>query len=348
MNNKAWRRIYLGILLVLFFLLFDRSGALLFREMHFHLYSGVKVRKSVFGKREIIKKGFYDTLIFGSSRTAAAIHPLYLYNHLGLKAYRMAKSDRYPHYYYLVYRNFKNRFGKPKYLIYGVDYFMFNMKTSKFLLMSASMKRRRVRKIDILKKPPAAPALLGEVSFLLRWKRKLDRTISDILYKYALELDRPAESGINAAGISRFTGNKVTVKSSSLIQPDRWEKFPYIHSDHGEGDYLKRLFDELEGDGVSVFLVDIPDFIGTYESKSEKTRFLKDIRSLIRGRKNFYFLHYNHPEKFDLSNPRYFKDGKYGEENSHMSYYGSIPFNRMLAEDLKRYIRPADYRQKSE
>lgn len=330
---------YLAILLALFFLLFDRGAALLFREINYSLYSNVNIRKSIFGKKEIIKKDFYDALIFGSSRTAAGIHPLHLYDHLGLKAYRMAKSDRYPHYFYLAYRNFKKQYGKPKYLIYGMDYFMFDMKTSKFLLVSASMKRRKIKKIDIFKRPPEDHSLMGEVSLMFRWKKKLDRTVSDILYKYSLELDSPGGSGVNAAGISRFTGNMTTLKPASLIRPEKWNKKTYVNSSNGEGEYLVRLFDELEKDGVFVFLVDIPDFIGTYESKSEKDLYLKDLRTLIRGRENFYLLQYNHPEKFDLSNPRYFKDGEYGEENSHLSHFGSIPFNRMLSEDLKRYIK---------
>lgn len=338
MNKKIRKRIYLGILLVFFFLLFDRCTALLFREINYSLYSKVNIRKSVFGKKEIIKKNFYDMLIFGSSRTIAAIHPLYLFNHLGIKAYSSAKNDRYPHYYYLLYKQFKKQFGKPEYLIYGVDYFMFTMKTSKFLLVSASRKERKIKKIDLSKMPEEDAGFLEKISLLLRWKKKLDKTAGDVLYKYSLDMDRPEKNNTNAAGISNFTGNKKTLELNPDTRPATWKKFPYLDSDNGEGKYLKKLFDELEADGVIVFLVGIPDYIGTYESTSEKGLFEEDIKSLIRGRKKFWFLNYNDPDKFDLHNRRLYKDGRYGHENSHLSHYGSIPLNKILSEDIKKIV----------
>ncbi len=332
------RKLFLIFLLAVFFFLFDRGGVMLFREASFSFYSNVKIKKSVFGKREVIKKDFYDTLIFGSSRTIAAIHPLYLFNHLGLKAYTSAKNDRYPHYFYLLYKLFKKQFGKPEYLIYGVDYFMFTLKTSKFLLISASRKKRKIKKIDLSKRPEKDAGFLKEISLLLRWKKKLDKTVEDVLYKYSLDMDRPDKNSTNAAGISNFTGNKTTLELNPDNRPATWEKFPYLDSDNGEGKYLKKLFDELETDGVIVFLVGIPDYIGTYESTSEKDRFEKDMQSLINGRKKFRFLNYNHPDKFDLHNRRFYKNGRYGHNNSHLSYYGSIPLNEILSRDIKKTI----------
>ena len=104
---------------------------------------------------------------------------------------------------------------------------------------------------------------------------------------------------------------------------------------------MKLLFDELERDGVKVFLIGIPDFIGTYETNVQKDLFTTDMRSLIKSRRGFWFLDYNHPDKFDLNNGDNFKDGRYGHENSHLSYYGSIPFNKMLADDIAKIIKSA-------
>ena len=89
-------------------------------------------------------------------------------------------------------------------------------------------------------------------------------------------------------------------------------------------------------------MIGIPDYIGTYESNIHKDKFTRDIRNLINNRKEFWFLNYNHPEHFDLENGDYFKDGKYGLMNSHLSYYGSIPFNKILSEDIGRIIKGAD------
>lgn len=332
------RKLYLFILLMLFLFIFDRSSAFLLRELNFSFYSNAKLKKNVFGKPEVMKKGFYDALIFGTSRTLSAIHPVYIYQYLGLKAYNVAKQDRYPEYYYNFYKRFRKNFGKPDYLFYGVDYFMFKAHTSKIALMSVSKRKRRVRRIDLSKAMNRESVFFSRISLLFRMKKKFDKTFEDVIYLLSLEYDIAENTGTNIAGISTHTGVKMVISPEHRYKPESWEKFNYINSSHGEGEFLKKLFDELENDRVQVFLIGIPDYIGTFESNVQKKFFSDDILSLIKGRKDFWFLDYNHPEKFDIHNPEFFKNGRYGLENSHMSYYGSIPFNKILTDDVRRII----------
>ncbi|MCK4889482.1 MAG: hypothetical protein KAS21_10460 [Candidatus Aminicenantes bacterium] len=335
------RKIYLILLLILFFFVFDRGAALIFREINFSFYSNTTLKKNIFGKSEVMKKGFYDSLIFGTSRTLNSIHPLYLHKYLGFKAYKVAKQDRYPEYYYLLYKRFKDSFGKPKYLFYGVDYFMFKMRTSKIPLMSVSKKKKKIRKINFKKLLKRNPGALNYISILYRSKNKIDKTFDDILYKLSLDWDSSDVKNLNSAGISNYKGKKTVIASEFRTKPNSWEKSFYTNSDNGEGESLKLLFDELERDGVKVFLIGIPDFIGTYETNVQKDLFTTDMRSLIKSRRGFWFLDYNHLDKFDLNNGDNFKDGRYGHENSHLSYYGSIPFNKMLADDIAKIIKSA-------
>lgn len=336
------RKIFLIVLLVSFFFIFDRGAALLFREASYSFYSNTKIKKSVFGKREVIKEGFYDSIIFGTSRTLNAVHPFYLYKYLGLKAYKVAKQDRYPEYYFHLYKKFRDSFGKPGYLFYGVDYFMFDMRTSHFPLMTVYKKKRNLRKINLKKVTNKNSRFLSSVSMLYRIKKKIDKTIADVLYKFSLEWDLPEKEQTNITGISNYLGKKMVISTEFRTRPDSWEKFPYTNSDNGEGPFLKRLFDELEKDGVKVFLIGIPDYIGTYESNIQKDKFVSDINNLIKNRNGFWFLNYNHPDHFDMENGDFFKDGQYGEKNSHLSYFGSIPFNKMLSEDIGRIIKGED------
>lgn len=335
-TSEMKRRIYLFLLLIFFFFVFDRSGALLFRELNYSFYSKTKIKRSIFGKSKIIKKGFYDTMIFGTSRSKDAIHPLYLNQSLGLRAFKESKPSRYPRYFYHFYRKFRSVFGKPVYLFYGIDYFIFNLKTSDLHMMMLN-KKRKVRKIDYKKIVKKNSSPLAGMSLLYAAKKKIDNTVSDVIYKISIDLE-PGDRAANVLGIEKYTGKKRTLGDKDARKPVNWDKFEYVNSDHGEGKYLKLLFDELEKDGVMVFLIGIPDFIGTYQSNYNQDRYENDVRSLMKGRKNFWFLNYDRPEKFDLDNRKYFTNGGWGQFNSHMSYFGAIPLNKLLAEDVGKII----------
>ncbi len=332
------KRIYLILLFMFFFIIFDRGGAYLFRELNYSFYSSNQMKKNSFGKPRLVKKGFYDSMIFGSSRTVQSIHPEYLFKDLGLKALCEAKNDRYPEYFYRFYRRFKNSYGIPKYVFYGVDYFLFKKRTIKQALWNLSERKRLARRINFRKRLNKNSKFLSHISLLFRVKDKIDKTSESYLYKMSMEWDIVDKKNTEVAGISNFLGKKKVLKAKLRIKPATWEKFPYINSENGEGPYLKLLFDELEKDGVKVFVVGIPSYIGSYESNYEQDKFSSDIRNLIRRRERFWFFNYNHPDKFDLGNYEYFTDGGYGYENSHISYLGGIPFNKLLVEDVRNLI----------
>jgi hypothetical protein len=328
------RRIYLVLLFLFFFFLFDRGVSLIFRELNYSFYSKTELKKDIFGKMRVIKTGYYDMMIFGTSRTMDSIHPVYLLESLGIRAYKEAKPSRYPRYYYNFYKNFRSVYGKPKYLIYGIDYFIFNLATSDIHLLTVTKKKKKMKRLRLSKIRNGDSRCLNDISLTFRLKKKIDRTLSDLLYKLSLEWDSP-DSQNNVAGINQYIGRKRVLRQEFRIKPSNWETFGYMDSSHGEGKYLKLLFDELENDGVVVILVGIPDYIGTYRSNSQQDRFIDDIDGLIRGRKNFRFINYNDPGRFDLSNPEYFTNGGYGEFNSHMSYYGALKFNELLCRDIR-------------
>ena len=105
-GSKIKRRLYLGFLLFLFFFLFDKGSALLVRELNFCFYKTVNLKKNPKGIMKVVKKGYFDSMVFGSSRTYLGILPVYLHKYGGFKAYTEAKPDRYPRYFYLFYKNY--------------------------------------------------------------------------------------------------------------------------------------------------------------------------------------------------------------------------------------------------
>ena len=80
------------------------------------------------------------------------------------------------------------------------------------------------------------------------------------------------------------------------------------------------------------------NYIGTYDSNFQMGEYSDDLNSMINGRENFWFLNYDHPDKFDLNNPDYFTNGGYGVFNSHMSYFGAACFDKILSNDIGTII----------
>ncbi len=308
-------------------------------EFHHSLNSDTNLKKNAFGKFKVVEKGFYDAMIFGSSRTYSSIHPFHLFNEMKLKSYKEARRGRYPKYFYYFYINFRDIFGKPKYLLYGIDYFMFKKRTSGVHLRTVLKKNRKLKKIRFEKFVNKSSKILSNFSLLFRIKDELDQTLSNLIFMLSLKMDDPHARAVNSTGIGTYTGARRKLKAKLKYVPDKWGKEPYVNSKHGEGKFLRKLFNELEKDGVTVVLVSIPDFIGTQRTNYQQDKFMNDMKNLIKGRENFYILNYNTPEKFDLNNLRNFKDGRYGSGNSHMSYWGGVDFNRALAKDLTELFR---------
>ena len=60
-----------------------------------------------------------------------------------------------------------------------------------------------------------------------------------------------------------------------------------------EGPYLKQLLEEWDRDGVTVLMVIIPDYIGTYETNFEQQKSLNDLRRLTRDHPNVHIYNLN-------------------------------------------------------
>ncbi|HSP06354.1 MAG TPA: hypothetical protein VLR94_04215, partial [Acidobacteriota bacterium] len=123
-----------------------------------------------------------------------------------------------------------------------------------------------------------------------------------------------------------------------VIASTRYKRVPYTPYPGEEGKYLDALLQSLHRDRVKVFLVILPEFIGTYETNFERDKFTAEIARVASGYDDVQVLNYNSPDRFPLNKPRYFIDGGYGNMNSHLSNNGSRVFDFMLAADLKRIL----------
>ncbi len=330
-SNKT-KIFFLIILSLILFVLFDRAAYIIFKNISFGFYN--KTRQTSVNlnlKKEEIE--FYDTLIMGSSRTRRAIHPLYLKKYLGLKALKISEPGRYLRYNYTYYTIYRKKYKVPKYLFYGIDYFIFKKYSNQGKMINILSYFEKQPEIDMklnfkLFNPISNP------SMLFKEKENIDIFINDFI-DHLSKLHVKDKKG---PLISEYIGKKRSIKKKLLIEPRHWRKSEFARYPGLEGKFLDLLLDKLEKDKVKVFLVIIPDFIGVYRTNFEQKLFSEEIISISKKYSNIMILDYNSPEKFGLSNTRLFKDGNYGNGVSHLSYYGAEILNKMICDDIKEVI----------
>jgi len=332
MNIK--RILYFAALTLIIFFIFDRAAYLLFRNISNQFYRESQPDSET-GKISEEVKNYYDTLILGSSRTRQGIHPWYLYRDLGLKAYKNARAGQYLKYNYYYYNLFKKKYKTPGYLIYGYDYFIFRLKSSRRRMNNLSDRQEEMA-ADTGSEPMAPLLNITRYPSLLLLKKEQINTFWIDLIDHLSKEEKAIDHGNLISG---FRGAKTSIPKDLLKEPLTWEKKNYVGYPGHEGKYLDLLFDQLEADQVQVFLVILPDFISVYRTNFEREAFIREAESLFRKYPNVTILNYYSPEKFDIHNPRYFRDGKYGIINSHLSFYGAKILNKKLCRDIKKIIR---------
>ena len=123
-----------------------------------------------------------------------------------------------------------------------------------------------------------------------------------------------------------------------VARPGHWQKRAYRLLPGVEGAYLEKLIALMGREGLPVFLLIIPDYIGTNETNFEQDKFKADIRSLAARHKNAFVFDLNRPDRFPLDDPRYFSDGAWGKSNCHLSALGEKEFSRKVAREVRRIL----------
>ncbi len=325
-SDRPWvlRLIDLALLLV-FLYLFDRSLFFLLRGIEAHV-AFVPPLEEKFSS--LSRPANYPILILGTSRTYEAIHPSYVRKVFGLKAYKEAFVGKGPAYNYFFYQQYRRSIGVPRIVLYGVDYFIFK-----------EFSRGQLLKIF----PEASggdPSYNRGWSLLLANKEHLDEFISDSLNhlnermfgnRMSVFDQWPAEMDTY---IGRPARKKLAVTPNTPFQQAHYDRYPGL-----EGEYFENMLEMFSQDQVQVFLVVIPDFIGTYVTNYQQDRFMKDLKRLTKKYDNVQILNYNDPDRFKLAEPKFFLNGGYGHSNSHLSREGARVFNQILLGDLKRILK---------
>ncbi|MBN1197576.1 MAG: hypothetical protein JXA62_09235 [Candidatus Aminicenantes bacterium] len=263
----------------------------------------------------------YDALIMGSSRSFHALLPIHFSELMGLNALQVSLKRKYPRYHYHFYRLYRERFQAPRYVFYGTDFHMFSIRSASSLLRNLIGDSAGVRPMPL---PEAGKnPLLEHISWLLHAKPLFEEFLQELLET----APGPFREDPLLSTYRGRTDNQVNV-----TRPEkRFRKIPYTPFPGKEGEYLVRLLQDLNHDGVQVYMVMLPDHIGTYASLRGTRQYHKDIRNLSARFTNVECLDFHDPETFPLQRADFFADGGWGKGNSHLSANGA----RKLAELIR-------------
>jgi len=317
------KKIIILILFIISIFIFDRFFLFFLQNWEKHFYRNKSFREDYLGS-----SGYnYDMLIMGSSRTKRGIFPYYFYNYAKLKAKNIAGNVRSAKFNYYFYRKYRQYVKAPKIVIYGIDYFIFKLNTNpKWMQYFKGKEQFSTIKTE-------------GILTLITNKEQIDVFINNLIKRFNEKIvNKFKPNKKNPPTIDDFIGFKGKIRSNRFgltpFKKIKYKGFPGL-----EGYYFKKLLEELYKDRVTVVLVYIPDYIGTYKTNFQKKLLRKDIGKLSKLFNNIHILDYNDPSKFPLSNKNFFIDGDYGSTNSHLSIQGAKKFNRMLIRDILRILR---------
>ena len=325
MGGRRWLTHVLASLLLFagFFLLFDRLAFLAIRAEAAHFYSSLRREHRPLSNP--VEAGGWEILVLGTSRSRQGFAEDILSTVLQQKVFMEARAGKFPQYNFLFFRHNKRFFNRLRAVIYGIDYFMFDHPSSRVELARLG----RVSGgggMDPQGAVNAAAPLLSRVSWLYRLKPDIDALINDWLNRGGLPGGEKVARGAEPEG------------AMNVNKPDAWPTKTYVRFPGLEGRFFQKLLTEFAQARVPVFLVLLPDFIGTNETNVEQEAFKDDIRRLAAGFHGGYFIDFNTPQKFDLRNPRLFKDCGWGRANCHLSREGSLLFSQRLALKLREIL----------
>jgi len=275
----------------------------------------------------IQNKDDYKLLILGTSRTFDGIHPFHIRERFGDRSFKEAFVGKGPMYNYFFYQEYRKAMGIPKVVIYGLDYFLFNITSERHW-----MKRFPAEQVD-------SRYFKGGVSLLLANKPRIDEFSNTLLNDLADDKANDANylKERDSAQMESYRG-VVSPGKIDPVEPPRFRKVRFFKYPGKEGVFFRRLLEQLQRDRVKVLLVSLPEYIGTYRTNHERDKFTRCFMKFQREFPNVRFLQYNRLKKFDLTNLSYFIDGGYGKTNSHLSSAGADAFSRLLLRDLQRYL----------
>ena len=316
------KKLLMILILFVSILLIDRIFTFLIFECNHYFFNDNNFEAKLTSH---LQEKDYNALILGSSRTYEGIHPELLESER-LQPFKWSFAGFGPKYNYYFYNLYKKIKGKPKVVIFGIDYFIYTLFSS-----PSALKELNTEQAGRFKQNYLDPSIL-----LIKNKKKLDIVLKEIIGSFRPGDNSPIRDikkiqAYHGSGKSELKNHKVNTVKTRFFTGVGFTKPP-----GSEGEYFFRMLDDLRDDKVDIILVAIPEYIGTFRTNRFQGKFRKHLRKLSKTYENIKFLNYNYMKKFDLGDDSLFLDGGLGFSNSHLSNDGAAIFNKMLRSDLTK------------
>ena len=313
-----------GLVLFSSFLLLDRSLSTVIKHL-----SDLWIRaQEVKGNSIIFKDAInVDVLIMGSSRAYRAFDPDLLSRLTGYSVRQEASQGKYIRYNYEFYKKYRSFSSPPKNLIWGLDYFMFGLKSGKkHMAQLVPLDKDEAQLAGNTTPITPSHTLMERFSELLRNKTVYQHYFYDFLKSF----------NIREKTVSKREYSTSQAHIRNTARPKHIYYYHFHKPPGKEGAHLHRFLELLQRDGVTVSLVILPDYIGTWESQVSKDEYVAVWRDIASSHDFIRLINVNDPERFDLSNHLLFHDGGYGKVSSHLNHSGSVLLTRRIAGMLKK------------
>ncbi len=323
LSKKSVQRVSAaGLILIGSFLLFDRSLAFVLKHFASQWIQAREAREGSVIFEDALN---VDVLIMGSSRAYRAFDPDALSRQTGYSVRQEASKDKYIRYNYSFYKQYREYSRPPRILIWGLDYFMFAFRSGKRLLSRLGISEDAGKPVsDVFPPGNGRLGFLGRVSELSRIRARFQEIFFDFINSF--------DPGAGSAGKRIHTRHQGHIQG--IGNPKKFRKFKFPAPPGHEGEYLDAFFNLLSKDGVTVYLVMLPDYYGTYLSHASEDQYEAEWRRIAQRHDSVQLINFNDPARFDLKNHLLFKDGGFGRISSHLNYPGAVILTRHLAEIL--------------
>ena len=279
-----------------------------------------------------LRRNDYDMLIMGSSRSCKALLPIHFHELLKRRPLQVSLKVKYPKYNYHFYSRYRRISKPPALVLYGVDFHLFSIQSWNLLMQKLFVDDPGISRFPLPRF--SSGNLIADISWLAAAKPEIERFMQDFISSHT-------DSRVQSGTISTYLGQSESRVRS--FQPPRFRRIPYTPFPGIEGEYLVRLLDMFQQDGVKVFMVILPDYIGTYHTLHGRKRYYQDIQDLCDRFEHVTCMNFHDPSAFDIQNADCFNDGGWGSGNSHLSSRGA----RRLAEIICERIAAEAHQKKT-
>lgn len=255
-------------------------------------------------------------VILGNSHAALGVNPRVM-NEESDSIYNFALGGCTPLYYRIWYDYvFKENYPKPEYLIYAVDWLMFDS-----TLVNRSFDVDiRLMPADILFKVLLKEENVGKKNLVFNRFNLIakQRKLQHIFYKEK-KFDH-----------NEFYHGYVPLEPKGIIGMGQTpEESPVSKIWMNEFDIL---LDALEEDSIKVVFVNIPEYIPAWNTNEIEERF--NYLDSVAESREIPYLKYNHDLKTNFNN-----DSTYFTDWIHLNEKGAKVFSKTLSDDLKSIIK---------